>query len=43
MTAEPPAVPAPDERVERRRNLQLLDAVTNAAPVILWAMDADGT
>ena len=40
---QPPAVAAPDERVERRRNLQLLDAVTNAAPVILWAMDADGT
>ena len=32
-----------DERVERRRNLQLIDAVTNAAPLILWAMDADGT
>jgi len=29
--------------VERRRNLQLLDAVTNAAPLILWAMEADGT
>jgi len=33
----------PDERVERRRNLQLIDAVTNAAPLVLWAMDADGT
>ena len=43
MTAKSPDGLAQDERVERRRNLQLMDAVTNAAPVILWAMDSDGT